>query len=40
MRDVPSAQSEIILCQTEDGRTCIPCQFENETLLQSERMPA
>jgi hypothetical protein len=32
MSDEPLPQSEIILYQTEDGRTCIQCRFENETL--------
>ena len=29
MSDEPLPQSEIILYQTEDGRTCIQCRFEN-----------
>jgi hypothetical protein len=32
MTDEPLPQSEIILYQTEDGRTRIQCRFENETL--------
>ena len=32
MRDEPLPKSEIILYQTEDGRTRIQCRFENETL--------
>ncbi len=32
MRDEPLPQSEIILYQTEDGRTRVQCRFENETL--------
>jgi len=32
MSDVPLPQSEIILYQTEDGRTRVQCRFENETL--------
>lgn len=32
MSDAPLPQSEIILYQTEDGRTRIQCRFENETL--------
>ncbi len=40
MRDVPWSQSEIILYQTEDGRTHVQCRFENETLFPSEGMPA
>jgi len=30
--DEPLPQSEIILYQTEDGRTRVQCRFENETL--------
>jgi len=32
LSDEPLPQSEIILYQTEDGRTRIQCRFENETL--------
>ena len=32
MSDEPLPQSEMILYQTEDGRTRIQCRFENETL--------
>ena len=32
MSDEPLPQSEIILYQTEDGRTRIQCRFENETV--------
>lgn len=32
MSDEPLPQSEIILYQTEDGRTRVQCRFENETL--------
>ena len=32
MSDEPLPQSEIILYQTEDGRTRLHCRFENETL--------
>jgi hypothetical protein len=32
MSDQPLPQSEIILYQTEDGRTRVQCRFENETL--------
>ena len=32
MSDEPLSKSEIILYQTEDGRTRIQCRFENETL--------
>ncbi len=31
-------QSEIILYQTEDGRTRIECRFENETLWLTQRL--
>jgi hypothetical protein len=32
MSDEPLPQSEIILYQTEDGRTRVQCRFENETI--------
>ena len=32
MSDEPEPDSEIILYQTEDGRTRIQCRLENETL--------
>ena len=32
MNEANQPQSEIILYQTEDGRTRIQCRFENETL--------
>ena len=32
MSDEPLPQSEIILYQTEDGRTRIQCRLEHETL--------
>ena len=32
MSDEPLPQSELILYQTEDGRTRIQCRFENETI--------
>ena len=32
MSDEPLPQSEILLYQTEDGRTRIQCRLENETL--------
>ena len=32
MSDEPLPQSEIILYQTEDGRTRVQCRFENETV--------
>ena len=30
--DEPLPQSELLLYQTEDGRTRIQCRFENETI--------
>ena len=32
MNNEPLPQSEIILYQTEDGRTRVQCRFENETI--------
>ena len=32
MSDGPLPQSDLILCQTEDGRTGVRCRFEDETL--------
>lgn len=32
MTDQPTAGSELILYQTEDGRTRIQCRFEDQTL--------
>ena len=32
MRNEPLPNSEIILYQTEDGRTRVQCRFENDTL--------
>src|SRR5882672_10572691 len=32
MSDAPKSNSEIVLYQTEDGRTRIQCRFENETI--------
>jgi hypothetical protein len=32
MSDEPLTQSELVLYQTEDGRTRIQCRFENETI--------
>ena len=40
MSDLPLPQSEIILYQTEDGRTRIQCRFENETLWLSQALIA
>lgn len=30
-------QSEIIICQTEDGSTRIQCRFENETIWLTQK---
>jgi hypothetical protein len=32
MSEEPIPQSEMILYQTEDGRTRVQCRFENETI--------
>ena len=40
MSDVPLPNSEIILYQTEDGRTRVQCRFENETLWLSQALIA
>ena len=40
MSDEPLPQSEIILYQTEDGRTRIQCRFENETIWLSQALIA
>ena len=40
MSDEPLSQSEIILYQTEDGRTRIQCRFENETVWLSQALIA
>ena len=32
MSDEPLPNSEFILYQTEDGRTRVPCRFEDDTL--------
>lgn len=39
-RDTSIPSGEILLYQTEDGRTCIECRFENETLWLSQAMMA
>ncbi len=36
----PLPQSEIILYQTEDGRTRVQCRFENETLWLTQALIA
>ena len=40
MNDEPLPNSEIILYQTEDGRTRIQCRFENETVWLSQKLMA
>lgn len=40
MSDEPLPQSEIILYQTEDGRTRIQCRFENETVWLTQALIA
>jgi hypothetical protein len=38
--DEPLLQSEIILYQTEDGRTRVQCRFEDETVWLSQALIA
>jgi hypothetical protein len=40
MSDEPLPKSEIILYQTEDGRTRVQCRFENETIWLSQKLMA
>jgi hypothetical protein len=40
MSDGPLPRSEIILYQTEDGRTRVQCRFENETVWLTQRLMA
>ena len=40
MSNEPLPQSEIILYQTEDGRTRIQCRFENETIWLTQALIA
>lgn len=40
MSDEPLPKSEIILYQTEDGRTRIQCRFENETIWLTQALIA
>jgi hypothetical protein len=40
MSDAPLPKSEIILYQTEDGRTRIQCRFENDTLWLTQALIA
>ncbi len=40
MNDEPQPKSEIILYQTEDGKTRIECRFENETVWMTQALMA
>jgi hypothetical protein len=40
MSDEPTTTSELILYQTEDGRTRIECRFENETVWLTQKLMA
>ena len=40
MKNKPEPDSEIILYQTEDGRTRIQCRFENETVWLTQKLMA
>ena len=40
MKNKPESDSDIILYQTEDGRTRIQCRFENETVWLSQKLMA
>lgn len=40
MKDKPRPESDLILYQTEDGRTRIQCRFENETVWLSQALIA
>jgi hypothetical protein len=40
MSDQPPPKSEIILYQTEDGRTRIQCRLENETIWLTQKLMA
>ncbi len=40
MSDEPLPNSEIILYQTEDGRTRVQCRFENETVWLTQALLA
>ena len=37
---VPAGQGEILLYQTEDGRTRVECRFQDETIWLSQAMMA
>jgi hypothetical protein len=40
MSDAPKSDSELVLYQTEDGRTRIQCRFENETVWMTQAQMA
>ena len=40
MSDQRLPQSEIIIYQPEDGRACVQCRFENETLWLTQALIA
>lgn len=40
MSNEPLPQSDIILYQTEDGRTRVQCRFENETVWLAQQQMA
>lgn len=40
MTDLVRLESELLLYQTEDGRTCIECRFEDETLWLTQALIA
>ena len=40
MSDQPLPHSDLILYQTEDGRTRIQCRFENETVWMTQALMA
>ena len=40
MSDDDLLQSSMILYQTEDGRTCIQCRFDNQTLWLTQALIA
>ena len=40
MNEDATPQSEIVLYQTEDGRTRVECRFENETIWLTQKLMA
>ena len=40
LSEQPSPQPEIILYQTEDGRTLVQCRFEDETVWLTQKLMA